>query len=132
MDEIISVLLHYPNKEAAISTWESWSPENNFKYDLDSLRKMKPDNYILAIPLSKLDNLEVQVGLLSQALGFDPIIYMGCFRQDGSPIVWDAPNEHRNFSIEEYANQLIADVTIEEARNIQVEKINGWRERDLS
>ena len=137
---MISILLHYANAQQDISAWESLSEDNTFSYPLIPLTGMLADHYHLLAEPEDLDNLEVQVGLLGGVID-----YIGCFNEDGSQVVWDEDKAYRNYSLTKYAtalNDIVeyddenieisrTPVTEEQAKNIQVNKISGWEDRDL-
>ena len=123
---MINILLHCVNASGLISDWEL-DTGFVFPHEFTRVPEMKEDCYNVIIPINRVDALDAVVS----GLGGN-ITWIGCWNTDGSKVLFDAPKDYRNFSISEYANQLILDVDTAAARTIQVNNIQGFGYRDLS
>ena len=111
--------------------------------DKDVLKDVLKDLNLpfIAIP-EMLDNMYLtlleadKVTELEDALKQPPLkmTFVGTYNIDGSQYVWTEPTEkQRNHSISKYKNKLKngGELTNEEAKQVQVNKIYGYNDREL-
>ena len=101
----------------------------SFNYPFIVVPEMIEDMYLTLLEADKVTELE-------DALKQPPLkmTFAGTYNVDGSQYIWTEPTEkQRNHSISKYKNKLInrSDYTDEEAKQIQVNKIYGYNDRDL-
>jgi hypothetical protein len=133
--EKIGILVYYLNGSQTVKDWNQSKinePELQFKHNLAEVLSMTKDCYLVDIPIDRLDNLELQINFLGGNL-----MYLGCWNIDGSKVIFEHPNVHRNFNISLYTEKLLLPengipYTEQEARNIHVDFFDGWADRDLT
>tara|TARA_R110000822_G_scaffold93070_1_gene214390 strand:+ start:243 stop:638 length:396 start_codon:yes stop_codon:yes gene_type:complete len=128
----IQILVYSPQGLDKIIEYNNSNPDNTFDLPLVKVRTMVDDCYMIQIGLDRLDNLELQIGLLGTTID-----YIGCWNIDGSKVVFQAPHEHRNFNKAFYIEKLLpkADGTLYTEADFEDVKIDfwaGWASRDLS
>ena len=102
---------------------------SGFNYPLIVVPEMLEYMYLTVLEADKVTELE-------DALKQPPLkmTFVGTYNEDGSQYIWTEPTEiQRNHSISKYKNKLIngSDYTDEQAKQIQVNKIYGYNDREL-
>ena len=114
---------------------------NNFNYPVIAVPEMSEDMYLTLLESDKVTELE-------DALKQPPLkmTFVGTYNIDGYQYIWTEPTEKdRNHSINKYKNKLNNKITYdengdviedrpyteEEAKNVQVNKIYGYNDREL-
>jgi hypothetical protein len=128
----VQILVCLPNGFAKITDYNNSNPSVVFDYPLVVVSAMTQDCYMIHVSIDKIDNLELQIGLLSTT-----ITYIGCWDMDGSKTVFPEGNEYRSFNKALYVEKLKVPesgipYTEADIENVRIDFFAGWADRDLS